>query len=132
MIRPVDNDDLIAAYWRFQSLAKSKSREDRLASDKLIWAHDTVCDAMSRGGDEAVKLLVDLAEAAPDDHAVGMVGTGPIEDLLAEHGAAVVDALDLSARTHARLRLALRSVYWGDLPTVVVERLRRYEAPPTN
>lgn len=124
------NADVLDAYWTFHALSKSSDRAERLASEDLLWAYDTVGDAMVRGGPDAVALLVDLADTAPDD-ALGYLGAGPFEELLALHAESVGDDLDAALRTNAKLRQAMRSVYWGDdVPKSVVDRLRRYESAP--
>ena len=53
-----------------------------------------------------------LVERATDD-ALDWVGAGPLEDLLCEHGPALIDRVERLATTNARFRKCLTSV-WGE------------------
>lgn len=71
-------------------------------------------------------LLVDLAREAPDlcldvvlaalplcqtPEELALVAAGPLEDVITEHGAAVIARIELEAPGNARLRLALSGVW---------------------
>lgn len=64
---------------------------------------------MEGGQPSSVALLVALAEGAPSDDDAGLIGAGPLENLLAVHGrrmsrpegAALLEQLDAAARTSA-------------------------------
>ena len=86
-------------------------------------AQDTVVDVVRHRPGEAVALLVELADAAPDDDALVGVGTGPLEDLLHLHGDAYGPELALAARRSANLRAALRMALTPETPPDVVREV---------
>lgn len=126
-------------YWEHWRLAEG-DREERLRAERGSVAHERVSDAVESGNPDVVELLVALAEAAPSDSDAGLIGAGPLEELLSVHGARLVtrdgaqllDAIDTGARRSARFRRALRSAYMGDeVPAPVRSRLQRFLGPPT-
>jgi hypothetical protein len=62
-----------------------------------------------------------LINKAPSDEALAYVAAGPLEDLLAFHGPAVIDYVTVAARADARLQLALSGV-WLNRANPVWER----------
>ena len=133
------HEDLVAAYWEEWRLRRG-GRKERLAAEHAEnWAGRRVDEVVESGEPSAVALLVALAESAPSDDDAGIVGAGPLEDLLVTHGgrmlepdgAALLDALDTAARRSARFRLALGSV-WVDeeVPEEVRQRLFRFFETP--
>jgi hypothetical protein len=84
-------------------------------------------------------LLVSLAESAQSPEDVGIVGAGPIEDLLSEHGSwlattegsAMLDQLADNSRTNKKFRQALGSVLHQseEIPLVVRKRLIGLSTP---
>jgi hypothetical protein len=133
----VDRAELVKAYWEEWRLFQG-TREERVAREDARSYEDAgslVDDEVERGDPSVVELLVALAEAAPTDDDVGLVGAGPIEDLLSTQsgrlrtpeGADLLDAIDTAARRNARFRQALRSAFMGDeVPAVVKDRLAKY------
>lgn len=115
------DETLPQAYWRHHQLFTSERRADRLAADDWFWAWQAVADRVHDRGTEALPLLVLLADAAPDDDAVGSLGAGPIEDLVGDE---TLDEIEAMASRHPRFRLALRSV-WHDLSEAGDARFRR-------
>lgn len=135
----MDRKELVKAYWDDWRLFRG-TREERLAREDSRSYEDAdslVDDEVERGDPSVVDLLVALAEAAPSDEDAGLVGAGPIEELLSTHsgrlrtaeGAALLDAIDTAARRNSRFRRALRSAFMGDeVPIAVKERLAKYRA----
>ncbi len=122
------DDETACAYWEHARLAHSMERRERLDARDLGWADERVTRAISRGGRDALDALVVLAGAASTEQ-LGALGAGPLEDVLYEHGEALLDELDDVIRRTPRLRAALSAVWWGEIPDVVVNRLSRLVAP---
>ena len=106
--------DLVSAWWAYQRLAQG-SREDRkrlsLGEPAEVCAGwEGARDRIDTGGMDALQLVVALVEAAPDAACVALVGAGPLEDVVHEHGAALVTEIERLARQHAGFSQALRSV----------------------
>ncbi len=62
-----------------------------------------------------------LIKKAPSDESLAYVAAGPLEDLLAFHGPAVIDHVAVAARADERLQLALSGV-WLNRASRVWER----------
>lgn len=135
------DEELVGAYWEGWRLLRG-NRDERLSAEhRDRWADDAVEDAVEGGQRSSVALLVALAEGAPSDDDAGLIGAGPLENLLAVHGgrmsrpegAPLLEQLDVAARTSLspRFRRALRSVNVGDeVPAEVREQLFRFLRAP--
>ncbi len=122
--------ELPEAYWRHYVMAFRGDRQQRMGAQELDWAEEEVHQAM-QDPLGAVKLMVDLADAAPDDEALSYLGAGPIEELVGRFHADVVQEVDDAARQNDRFRYALRSAWLdGKVPDPVRDRLRRFGPPP--
>lgn len=126
----MDDHDFAARFWEEHRLSQG-TREERLRSDGRTWAE--VQEMIWNHDDQVVDLLIRLAEAAPSDDHAGLVGAGPIEDLLYESrellGEApgdLLERIDTAARLSPRFRRALASALLVDLPDQVVRRLSRF------
>lgn len=76
-------------------------------------AYAEVDHVMRRGGGEAVKLLVELASAAPDEESLGSLGAGWFEDLVRWHGVPLAAELDAAMDREPKLRKAVTYVRLG-------------------
>lgn len=133
------HEQLVAAYWASWRRRRG-NRDERLSAEHGDhWADDAVDDAVEGGQPASVALLVALAEGAPSDDDAGLIGAGPLEELLVSHGrrmsqpegTALLEELDAAARTSPRFRRALRSVDLGDdVPKEVRKRLFRFFQAP--
>jgi hypothetical protein len=121
---PEVDSETATAYWEHLRLAGSKAREARLAARELNWACEDVTRSIARGGDGALDVLRMLADTAASPAQLELLGAGPLEDLLHEQGEALLDSLDDLIRRTPRLRVALASVWWGEIPDDVATRLR--------
>jgi hypothetical protein len=105
----------VAAYWNHHKLASSSSREDRLAAEGLFWAWEEVEGLIAARGEQAVGLIVALADS--DDADLGYLGAGPVENLLSSRPPppeVVLSRLDEAARRNPRVRVAVGSVWWDE------------------
>lgn len=132
MTSEIDERTLLANWWEFQRRARG-SRDERVAlsldeGTDLGDARDIVDDRMLAGGTEAVELLVALNEAAPAEDGGVSVGCGPLEDLIHEHGDALIDVIDASARQNPDFAKAMSHVWLepGHLTKETEARLSRW------
>ncbi len=94
-------EELCEAYFRY------KESDD----ESLSWAWDQVDAEGFHDPIEKWRQILALLAAAPDDWQIGLLGAGPLEDLLRYHTAAVVDLVEAEVLTNARLRLAIQHVW---------------------
>jgi hypothetical protein len=77
--------------------------------------------------DKGWALIVALADRAPDQDAVDLLGAGPLEDFVREHGMEYIDQIDDAATRSQKFRSALTYTYgWDKVPHEVRERLRHH------
>jgi hypothetical protein len=122
-------------WWMFHELSGG-GREERLELEggssptaaAARTAFDHVQDVIDAGGVEALALIVELLGAGPDPEGAVTVGAGPLEDLVCEHGAELIDEVERLTRTDPAFTRALESVWLesGVLPAVVEARLARW------
>jgi len=99
------------------------------ARSREAWqAYELVQQTMDNGGDDAIRLVLALLHAAPDDLGTVAVGTGPLEDLITDHGDDLVDLVEKAARQSREFALALGSVAveQATLRPETVDRLARW------
>lgn len=91
-----------------------------------FWAWERVQDII-RGADaqQAFALVVALVRSAGDDR-LEHVGAGPVEDLVQQHSAALIDELETEARRDPRFREALGSIWLvaEDISPPILARLQ--------
>src|SRR3954465_1457449 len=74
-------------------------------------AYEYVQDSVGVGGTEALDFVEALIKSAPHVDAVAVVSAGPLEDLVYDHGAALVDEIESRARQDPAFAKALCSVW---------------------
>jgi hypothetical protein len=127
-----DMNELAAAYWEHYRLSTSKDRAERLRSSETFWAWEAVNDLVDERPQDVIPTLVALADAAPDDDALGYLGAGPVEDLINHHGSVVViDRVEGAARRNQRFRTALTGAWYDEYVSPdVCARLRAFGDRP--
>ena len=120
-----DNVELVEAYWEQRRRANSDDRDTRRTADELWWAWEAVEDRVREDPDNVVVLLVELADAAPDD-GLAYLGAGPVENLLRYSDSKVMfDRVEGWARRNDNFRKALGCAWFDDhVPVDVARRLR--------
>jgi hypothetical protein len=79
---------------------------------------EQVRSLMHEGTDDAWRVLLELVRRAPDDYTLGLIGAGPVEDLLTETVAArLLDRIAAELPSCRNLRVAIGSAW--DLPASV-------------
>ena len=69
-------------------------------------------------------IVTALIDRAPDEGTLFYVAAGPLEDLVRNHGARLVDRLADRAEANPRFRMALKGVWgWDLMPAVMRDRL---------
>lgn len=122
-------------WWLYRSMSAGE-RDERVELERAesprareAWrAYELVQQTMGIGGADAIRLILALlAEAAGDEGPVA-VGTGPLEDLINDHGDDLVDLVEQTARQSPEFAQALEGVAieQGALTTESAHRLARW------
>lgn len=130
--------EVVEAYWEYYGqFSDGASRPERLAADEFSWASDAVdLSLMSdeiaerQVGVDRVRLLMALADRAPDQAALAYLGAGPIEELLRCHEPNI-GRFDNAAGQNERFRYALLCAWFDDhIAPADAQRLRRFGPAP--
>jgi hypothetical protein len=130
-----DLGQLAADWWQYQRLAQGSRSERKaleLGQPPAAWsARASVEGAIDSGGIEALQVILALLEAAPDASGVAVAAAGPLEDLVHQHGDALVDELDHLARQRPVFRQAMSGVWLspGIVDPDTERRLRNWLRP---
>ena len=116
-----DLDSVIATNVRYNA---ERREED-------FWAWEKVNDIVNGADPEhAFSVVQALVRAAPDDQ-LELIGAGPVENLVINHSAALIDWLESEARRDPRFREALASI-WLVADHILPEVLNRLQAVTGN
>lgn len=124
-------DQIVKGYWAHYEATRSLDRTHRAETEPNFWAWEAVDDEVRAPSDRVFELLLTLAHEAKDDEALGYLGAGPVEDLVAWHGTRYLDEIEKWARRDPAFRKALSNIWiTTDLPAPVRERLAPFIATP--
>lgn len=105
---------LLQDWWEHSRLSCGSRHERKALSvgrpEGAALAYEALSDLVSTGSPDVVLFLADLVDAGPFPSSAVIVGTGPLEDLVHEHGDALIDDLETLARKRPTFRAALSSV----------------------
>jgi hypothetical protein len=112
------DDKLLSAYLEHGRLVTGKSP----GTDELAWAYDAVCEITdSQNAEEILPFVLALVARTPDE-LLNYVAAGPVEDVLRDHGPAVIDRILRLAERDRKLRSALKGVWARDSMDATVAR----------
>ena len=100
---------LIRAY-----LATGKADYD--VSYELFWADDCIDELVSKSPEGAIRFIVAALPHITSDGDLALFAAGPLENLVAAHGASVIDEIEQEARRNSRFRFLLSGI-WGEIRT---------------
>lgn len=120
---------MIANWWEYHRRARG-DRDERKALSvgepaEVCAAYELVSQRIDDGGTQAVQLLAALVDTAPAGDGGTTVGSGPLENLLHEHGDSVIDEVERTARRSIAFAEALSQVWLerGRLSPATEQRL---------
>lgn len=92
------------------------------------WAWEALAEGARVHPEETLDLVLRAIEAAPDERTLLAVAAGPLEDLVVEHAALLVDRLEAASAASPKLRRALAGV-WADIADeAVATRIEQLKA----
>jgi hypothetical protein len=103
--------------------------EAPLGQESWGWASDRMNHVISGAPDVAWEVVTTLIDVAPSDRSLGFFAAGPLEDLLSQHGPALIARVEEHARTNAKFRRALAQVWRLGMTDDVWQRVRRAADP---
>ena len=117
--RPETPDELARLVDVYHRYATQRGDENYWACERV---HEIVAGA---DADSAFQLVLALVRSAAD-HRLAAIGAGPVEKMVQRHGAALIDQIEDEARSDARFREALGSIWLVEenVPAPVLARLQ--------
>jgi hypothetical protein len=122
----VNAENNLAAVWiRFQSLPKKSAEYEH-----LFWACERLDDLCRSEPGAAWNVIQEIIALNQSDEILAMLGAGPFEDLMANHGSLLIDKVELCARISPTFRRMLGVVWKNAIQDDVWTRLKAI-APPS-
>lgn len=92
--------------------------------DEYFWAWDALYDMVRDDPESAWPIIQKLIDQAPSDLVLAYIAAGPLEDLLCEHGPAMIDRMLKLAEKDYCFRRTLRAVWgWNRMPEKIRARI---------
>lgn len=110
-------------YHRFHEAAGDYEHKTDIGDDKF-WAIAALIDAARDDPDFCWQAICQLLQKADSEIQLANIAAGPLEDLLAEHGAAYIEQIEIQANRDARFRELLGGVWQNAIPAEIWERIR--------
>jgi hypothetical protein len=89
------------------------------------WASERMYHIIDGAPEVAWELVTTLIDRAPSDESLGFFAAGPLEDLLSQHGPALIDCVEARAPHDPRFRRALGMLRRLRMTDDVWQRVRR-------
>ncbi len=94
------------------------------------WAFDTLYDLCFTAPDVAWAVTEAILARDLTPHLKSIVAGGPIEGLLAQHGAQVIERIESRARTDAQFKALLGGVWKNRMSDAIWHRVKAVAGPP--
>jgi len=92
-------------------------------------AFDFVFSLMRESPEEGWQFLLEASRRELSPKRASMVAAGPLEDLLANHGSAIIQRLELEARQNLAFRNLLSGVWQNQTPSPIWARVKLAAKP---
>lgn len=93
------------------------------------WTGEIVDELVRHHPQEALPILADAIAVCAED-AIAAIAAGPLEDVIKQHGAKVIEAVERYAAADERFRRALSGVWLFDVDRDLFDRIDRAAAQP--
>ena len=90
--------------------------------DRHSWAVDVVIDLAFHQPNNLWELMLRIMEIDSSEKIVKAIGAGPLEDLMVQHGEALIDKVEHLATKSAAFKAAMQNVWIEDSDTPVFKK----------
>ncbi len=91
--------------------------------EKFSWVDDFEYEATHEKPETGIELILEILRRNPGTEIIEVLAAGPLEDLLAYHGEAIIDRVEVEARTNGAFASLLGGVWQNAMPDSVWERI---------
>lgn len=92
------------------------------AYEKNFWAHEELAGLCEDKPQDAWEVIIALVDAATSEPLLEAIGAGPLQELMAMHGAEFISRVEQEAAASARFRRAMAGAWLDGDDTPVWER----------
>jgi hypothetical protein len=110
--------DRLAKTWIFAQ----KLGAGNLGYERHSWAIDQVIDLAFHEPQKLWRMILRILEIDSSETIVSAVGAGPLEDLMVQHGEALIDKVEARASMSPPFKSAMQSVWLEDGDTAVCKK----------
>ena len=103
----------------------ASERGQKSEQDGMQWAYDAVVDVCDAHPDLTFEFVRQVLQRDVSPKVLSALAAGPLEDLLARHGAAVIDRVEIEARQNPRFQHLLGGVWQNRISNEVWLRVVR-------
>ena len=96
---------------------------DAPRSGALFWTFDLLVDAAEKDPELCWRLIEAVVAKDPDEQVLAALAAGPMEDLLARHGAAYIERIEAKAGQNPLFRHVLAGVWRNEIAQDVWDRI---------
>jgi hypothetical protein len=100
-----------------------RSERDSPESERYLWAHGAFWDLCRENPDDAWCAILNVLARNPDARVIRNLAAGPMEDLLTNHGAEVIDRVEKRARADRTFAALLGGVWKNDMTDEIWSRV---------
>lgn len=90
----------------------------------MFWAFDAMVDIVRDKPFDALAVILEILKISDEKRIVANLAAGPLEDLLVEHGKAVIDRVIVLAESDPKFRDLLQGVWGNSIDEGVWERIK--------
>ncbi|MBI1210387.1 MAG: hypothetical protein GC190_02905 [Alphaproteobacteria bacterium] len=110
-------------------IALNNAREDEPAYRSLSWAFDAASDLCYGYPELAFEFVLAVLAKHISEETFFVLAAGPLEDLLANNGAAIIDRVEVQARLDTRFQELLGGVWRNKMSEDIWQRVQRAASP---
>jgi hypothetical protein len=122
------NHEIATTWLRYGQLSRGE-RPERLASDALSWASQTLYQLVRDNPERAWKVIELLLKLDSSEIVLANVAAGPVEDLLVHHGAKFIDRVEQATVSDPVFKKMLGAVWKNNIPADIWNRVKAVAGP---
>ena len=105
-------------------IAFTKAHENSEEYNALFWVFDRACDLSNEEPEELWQLILKVLSLNSSNEILAVLSAGPLEDLLAKHGNAMIDRVEKEAKSNPLFAKLLGGVWQNSMTNEVWARVQ--------
>jgi len=105
-------------------IAFTKAPENSAEYNSLFWVFDRACDLSNEEPEEIWRLILKVLSLNSSNEILAVLSAGPLEDLLAKHGDAMIERVEKEAKLNPLFSKLLGGVWQNSMTNEVWVRVQ--------